>query len=131
MARTETAKDESIIHKDLSYRILSCAFEVHRVLGPGFSEKIYEEALAREFSEQAIPFERQKKLTVAYKGEQVGEYFLDMVVDEKVVVELKAVPEILPLHCAQALSYLKASGLQLAIVLNFGGKKVTQKRVVL
>jgi len=105
--------------------------EVHRSLGPGFSEKIYEEAIAREFSERSIPFERQKKLDVLYKGWKVGEYFLDMVVDEKVILEFKAVPEILPLHCAQAKSYLKAAGLRLAIIVNFGGVRLIQKRIVL
>jgi GxxExxY protein len=99
--------------------------EVHRLCGPGFSEKIYEEALARELSLRGIAFERQKKLAVSYKGSEIGEYFLDLVVEEKIIVELKAVPEILPLHCAQALSYLKASGLRLAIVVNFGGMKLT------
>jgi GxxExxY protein len=105
--------------------------EVHRVLGPGFSEKIYEEALAREFDVRKIPFARQMKLDVPYKNWLVGEYFLDMVVDDKVILELKAVPVILPLHCAQALSYLKVARLRLAIVLNFGAVKLTQKRIVL
>ena len=104
--------------------------EVHRRLGPGFNEKIYELALTHEFELQGIPYERQRKVDVYYKDLQVGEYALDLVVDGKVVVELKAVPEILPLHCAQALAYLRASGLKLAIVLNFGELKMTQKRVV-
>jgi len=105
--------------------------EVHRALGPGFSEKVYEEALAREFCARKIAHARQKKFAVYYKGWLVGEYVLDMVVDDKIIVELKAVPEILPLHCAQALSYLKAANLRLAIVLNFGGLRLTQRRVVL
>ena len=124
-----SAKGRGVIYRDLSYQIVSCAFEVHRILGPGFAEKIYEQALVREFSDRKISCERQKKVDVFYKGLQVGEYFLDTVVEGKVVVELKAAPEILPVHCAQALSYLKASGLRLAIVLNFGGSKLAQKRI--
>ena len=119
------------VHADLSYRIMSSAFEVHNQLGPGYAEKIYECALAQELTARAIPLERQKKVEVSYKGVMVGEYFLDMVVGGEVVLELKAAAEILPIHCAQALSYLKASGLRLAIVINFGATKVTQKRVVL
>lgn len=120
-----------IIHGQLSYRIISCAMEVHRILGPGFSEKIYEEALAREFGARKIAYVRQMKLEVSYKDWLIGEYFLDMVVDDKVILELKAVPVILPLHCAQALSYLKVAKLRLGIVLNFGAVKLTQKRIVL
>lgn len=127
---TNANGETSIIYADLSYEIMSCVFEVHGVLGPGLSERIYEASLAREFEERGIAFERQKTITVHYKGAPVGDYILDMVVDGKIVLELKAVAALLPLHSAQARSYLRASGLKLATVINFAQRSVQSKRVV-
>ena len=127
----KTDGEATVVHADLSYRIMSAAFEVHRLLGPGYAERIYEQALAREFEERDIAYERQKQIEIEYKGSVVGEYFLDMAVEDSVVLELKATPEITALHCAQALSYLKASGMRLAIVINFGARSVQNKRIVL
>ena len=94
-----------ILYKELSYAIVGAAMEVHRVLGPGFLEAVYEEALCIEFSTRDIPFARQKRLHVSYKGQIVGDYVADLVVDEKVIVELKAVDKIAPIHEAQLLTY--------------------------
>jgi len=127
----KTGGEAAVVHADLSYRIMSAAFDVHRVLGPGYAERIYEQALAREFEERGIAYERQKRIEIEYKGLVVGEYFLDMVVEDSIVLELKATPEITALYCAQALSYLKASGMRLAIVINFGARSVKNKRIVL
>ena len=119
-----------IFYKDLSYQIMSVAYEVHKVLGSGFSENIYEEALARELNHQGIEFERQKAVNVSYKGAVIGEYRLDFAVEDEIVLEIKAVSEMAPLFEAQIYSYLKAAGLKLGILLNFGEKSLVAKRIV-
>lgn len=119
-----------IVEKELSYRIMQAAFEVHTALGPGFLESIYEEALAIELRSQGLKVETQVKIPVLYKGKPVGEHILDHLVEKRVILELKAVTEIAPIHKQQALSYLKATGLQLAIVINFGTQRVQSDRVV-
>lgn len=119
-----------IIEKELSYAIVQAAFEVHNTLGPGFPEKIYEEAMSRELPSRGIEIERQKRVIVNYKGESLGEFFLDTVANKRVILEYKAVSEIARIHKQQALSYLKATGLELAIVINFGAERVQSSRVV-
>lgn len=104
--------------------------EVHRVLGPGFLESVYEEALAHEFELRRIPYERQKRLPVQYKGRLVGDYVADFVVGEQVILELKAVSGLTKMHEAQAHNYLAATGLRLAIMINFGEASLKQKRIV-
>jgi GxxExxY protein len=118
-----------IIEKELSYLIMQAAFEVHNNLGPGFPEVLYEEAMVRELGARNIPFERQRRIVVSYKERPLGEFILDLIVNEKIILELKAVTEILRLHEQQALSYLKATGLPLAIVINFGAESVKSSRV--
>lgn len=100
-------------------RVIGAAIEVHRHLGPGYLESIYEEALAIEFRLRGIPFERQKPVDVLYKGQAVGEGRLDFLVAGQLVVELKTVDAFAPIHHAQVLSYLKATGLELGLLLNF------------
>lgn len=105
--------------------------EVHRILGPGFLEAVYEEALAQELTLREIPFERQKQLKVNYKGVVVGEYIADIVVNDTVIIELKARPNLVPANEAQAINYLAATGYKLALILNFGTPSLQQKRIVL
>lgn len=119
-----------ILYKDLSYAIIGAAMEVHKILGPGFLESVYESALAYEFDLRGIPYERQKRLPVSYKDKFIGEYIADMVIDEKVILELKAVSAISPAHEAQAHHYITATGLKLSIILNFGAESLQQKRIV-
>jgi GxxExxY protein len=104
--------------------------EVHGTLGPGFLESVYEEALAHELALRGIPFERQKPLPVYYKDQLVGEYAADLVVDGEIILELKAVSRFAAAHEAQAHNYLAATGLRLAILLNFGASSLQQKRIV-
>ena len=118
-----------IIEKELSYLIMQIAYHVHNVLGPGFPEAIYEEAMNREFIKRGINFERQKRVTVFYEESPIGEFILDNIVNGKVILEYKAVSEIARIHEQQALSYLKATGLELAIVINFGAERVQSSRV--
>ena len=120
----------TILFKELSYAVVGAAMEVHRTLGPGFLESVYEEALAHELALRGIPFERQKRLPVQYKGQLVGEYVADLIVDDEIILELKAVSKITAAHEAQAHNYLAATGLRLAILLNFGASSLQQKRIV-
>ena len=103
----------------LAYQLIGAAMEVHSTLGPGYLEAVYEEALCVELEERSIPFKRQAAFAINYKGRTVGEGRLDVLVGGKLIVELKAVDAILPIHEAQVLSYLKATGHPLALVINF------------
>jgi GxxExxY protein len=103
----------------IAREIIGAAIEVHRVLGPGFLESIYEDALCLELSSRRIPFARQVLVEVRYKGQSVGQSRPDLIVAEQVIVELKAVSQLLPIHVAQAISYLKALGQPLALIINF------------
>lgn len=104
--------------------------EVHRFLGSGFLEPVYPSALAHELKLSNNPFEQQKRLTVKYKDIIVGEYIADFVIDEKIIIEIKAVSNLTSSHQAQALNYLAATGYQLAILLNFGATSLQQRQVV-
>ena len=119
-----------IVEKELSYLNMQVAFEVHNTLGPGFPEVIYEEAMNRELARHGVNLERQKHIKVFYKNEPIGEFVLDNVANGRVILEYKAVAEIAKIHVQQALSYLKATGLELAIVINFGSTRVQSSRVV-
>ncbi len=104
--------------------------EVHRQLGPGFLESVYHNALAHELALQAIPFETHLALPVHYKEQVVGTYQADLVIDNKIIVELKSAAGLHPTHFAQAQHYLAATGLHLALLINFGGNKIETKRIV-
>ena len=119
-----------ILSKELSYAIVGAAMEVHRVLGPGFLEAVYESALAYELTLRGIHFEPQKHLPVFYKEQLLGEYIADLVIEEQIILELKAISAISAAHEAQAHHYLAATGLKLAIILNFGAESLQQKRIV-
>jgi GxxExxY protein len=103
----------------LSHEIIGAAIEVHRSLGPGYLESVYEEALCVELELRRIPFVRQLDIAVAYKGHAVGAGRIDILVDHAVIVELKAVEALAPIHQAQILSYLKSTGYQLGLLINF------------
>ncbi len=118
-----------IIYRGLSYRIMQAAFEVHNVLGPGFAERLYEEALSYDLERHTIPFERQKAVNVRYKDRIIGTHRLDLVVDGKIILELEAVSELNDVFKQQTLSYLKATGLRLGILINFGTPRVQYVRI--
>jgi len=104
---------------DLTRRVIGAALEVHRALGPGYQESIYEEALAFELTRMGIHFERQSIFSVKYKGHVVGEGRIDFLIEGRLVVELKAIEKMQPVHKAQVISYLKATSCQLGLLLNF------------
>ena len=103
----------------LAHAVIGAALEVHRHLGPGFLEEVYEEALCLELRLRQIPFERQELVRIDYKGDYVGEGRLDLLVGDRLVVELKAVKAFAPIDKAKLISYLKASGRHLALLINF------------
>lgn len=118
---------------ELAHAVIGAAIEVHRVLGPGYLESVYEEALGVELTLRGIPFERQKSMGVDYKGHAVGEGRMDMLVDGCLIVELKAVEAVAPIHTAQVISYLKATRLPLGLLINFNVPVLKDglKRIVL
>ncbi len=118
---------------ELSKIIVDLCIKVHKGTGPGLLESVYEECLAYEFEKINIPFERQKVIPIVYDGQILGNGFrADFVIDNKVIIELKAVSELEPVHSAQLLTYLKLSNLKLGLLVNFGEKYVINgiKRIV-
>lgn len=113
-----------------SYDIIGAALEVHSQLGCGFTEPVYQEALAEELKLRHIPFERQKVFTVTYKGKELSKDFrVDFVCFNKIIVELKAVSDFAEEHVAQVYNYLKVTGMQLGLLINFGKTSLEYKRL--
>ena len=129
----KNAKEEPSESLDsLAHGIIGAAIEVHSCLGPGYLESVYEEAMAIELKSRGIPFERQKAVSVNYKGTEVGQGRLDFFVGSQLVVELKTVDTLLPLHKPQVISYLKATKCRLGLLINFNVRLVKEgiQRVV-
>jgi GxxExxY protein len=120
-------------YKEVTERIIGASFEVHKFLGNGFQEVIYQRALAWEFSQAGLVFDREIEQDIFYKGlpEPIGTRRADFVVEGKVLVELKATIELQDVHLAQVLNYLKAYKLEVGLLINFGSKSLTFKRLVL
>jgi GxxExxY protein len=117
-------------HEELTGAIIGAAYEVHRTLGPGFLEKVYENALAMELGAAGIAAVQQQALPVHYKGQVAGEYFADLVVGGKVIVEVKAVSSLEAVHEVQLVHYLKASGITVGLLINFGQSVEVKRRVL-
>ena len=115
--------------EELTKKIIQCAFKVSNTLGSGFLEKVYENALAHEIRKTGLSAEQQYPISVIYDGVVVGEYIADIVVNDIVLVELKVVKEIDNMHKAQCINYLKATGLKVCLLINFGQQKTQVKRI--
>jgi GxxExxY protein len=124
------ANENKILYKDLSYKIVGLAMQVYNKLGYGFLEKVYENALMVLFQREGIQAKQQAPIAVYFEGEAVGDYYADILVEDKIILELKSVEEIINAHRSQALNYLKATRLPLAIILNFGKDGLEQERLV-
>jgi len=120
---------EEYKHKELTEKIIGCFYRVYNTLGSGFLEKIYENALALEFSEVGLSFIKQAPVRVFYKNKIMGDYFADFIVDGKVIVEVKALKNFCGSEEAQLINYLKATGIEVGLLLNFG-KEAGIKRMV-
>ena len=123
--------DNQLVYKDESYKIIGAALEVHKQLGCGFIEQVYQDALEYEFRLRGIPFEREKAFQVIYKDIVLDKTFrVDFVCFDKIIVELKAVSCLADEHTAQVLNYLKASNLKLGLLINFGETWLVHERVL-
>ena len=121
---------KKLIERELVFKINSCIFEVYRVLGHGFLEKVYERALLKELNSQGLKAEAQVPIKVYYKSDIVGEYYADLMVENKVIIELKAQELLSNAHEAQLLNYLKATDIKVGLLVNFTYPKATVKRFV-
>jgi GxxExxY protein len=120
---------QDLKYEELTRKVRDCAYRVFHELGSGFLERVYKNALAVEFQEQSILYEQQKSVTVSYRGRIVGEYVADMVLDNKIIVELKAVKGIEDIHFAQLFNYLKATGFEVGLLINFGPRFTFKRRI--
>lgn len=119
-----------LLYQELTNRILKACYTVHNELGCGFLEKVYQEALEVQLSEMGIPFEREKHLPITYHGKVLKcDYIADFVVDNKVIIELKAVTEMSPIFEAQTINYLRATGIKVGLLINFGIRQLQIKRL--
>ena len=116
---------------DITYKINGAIFEVNKILGSGFLEKVYENALLIELKNQGLKADKQVPIKVAYKENLVGEYFADILVENQVIIELKTVEKLTNNHEAQLLNYLKATGIKVGILVNFKQRRAEIKRMVL
>ena len=121
-----------IVFKEESYAIVGACIEVHKELGKGFSEIVYGDALEIEFKRRKIVYSRETKYTIKYKGNKLPHYyFADFVINNKIILEIKAIESLTSSHIKQTLNYLAASNLRLGILINFGGDSLRSKRIVL
>ena len=122
---------KNIVYKDLSYKVIELALKVHNELGCGFLEKVYENALMILLDREGIPAKQQAPTDVYFQNKVVGQYFADILVDNKLILELKTVDTIANVHKAQILNYLRATGIKLGLILNFAKPRLEYKRLVL
>jgi GxxExxY protein len=130
MLEVDPAEDKPFLYKETTEKIIGAAFEVHRELGYGFLERVYQRALQVELLRKGVPTEIERRIQVQYKGVVVGDYDADLIVDGVVAVELKVAPQYDKRDEAQLLNELKATGLKVGLLINFGGTKVEHKRLV-
>ena len=105
--------------EDLAQKVIGAAIQVHKTLGPGFMESVYEESICIELQKRGTPFQRQHSVSLLYEGVRVGEARIDLLVDRRLIVELKAVEDLVKVHTAQTISYLRAANLRLGLLINF------------
>lgn len=121
---------EQYLHSELTGKIIGCAMEVHKILGNGFQEVIYQRALEIEMAQQGLTASREHEMDIFYKGVKIGNRRVDFFVEEKVMVEIKAVIQLEDVHLAQAINYLEAYGLEVGLLINFGAKSLQFKRIM-
>ena len=124
-------RTKEILFPDISYKIIGAAMEVHGSLGNGFLEKVYENALMIMFKEIPLRATQQTPIKVVFRNEIIGNYVADILIEDKIILELKIVDKITNIHRAQVLNYLKATGLKLAIIINFKNQSLEYERLVL
>ena len=125
-----STNDEGLLYRDLSYKVIGLAMEVHRKLGYGFLEKVYENALMVLLQREVIEAKQQLPINVYFENVIVGEYVADILVESKIILELKSIDKITDVHRAQTLNYLKATRMRLALILNFGKESLQHERLI-
>ena len=127
MMRTEDKQDP------LTFEIIGAAIDAHRILGPGLLESVYEEALCIELEERQLEFQRQKQIDIDYRGRSIGDLYADVIVENSVILELKSVDKLHPIHTAQLMTYLKLAKIRKGLLINFNVEILKQgiKRVIL
>lgn len=121
---------EKLLYSDLTYKIIGSAMKVYNTLGNGFLEKVYENSLMILLKKAGIESKQQVPIKVWFEGEIVGDYIADILVEDRIILELKVVDNITNIHKAQALNYLKATDLEIALIINFGGKSLEHIRLI-
>jgi len=122
--------EENYLYSDITHKIIGCAMAVHSILGNGFQEVIYQRCLAIEMNKQGLSFARELEMLIFYEGIKVGKRRVDFLVEDKVMVELKAMSQIENVHLAQTINYLEAYKLEIGLLLNFGAKSLQFKRLI-
>ncbi|MBP7184010.1 MAG: GxxExxY protein [Saprospiraceae bacterium] len=122
--------NEQYKYSDITGKIIGCAMKVHKILGNGFQEVIYQKALAKEMNLQGLSFSREHEMQIFYKGDEIGTRRVDFFVEGKIMVELKAVIQLDDLHLAQAINYLEAYNMEIGLLINFGNRSLQFKRVM-
>jgi len=125
---TQDEQDRALKHEQITRAVIGCAFEVINELGGGFLEQVYERALLLALRQKGLSAVSQHPVKVLFRGECVGDFFVDIFVQGKVIVELKAVKSLVPEHQAQVINYLKATGIEVGLLINFGNPKLEYKR---
>lgn len=120
-----------IVEPELSYQLTGILFKVHNKLGPVYQEKYYQRAIEKELQEAKIPFEREKQVTVGYDDKNLGKYFVDFVINGKIVLEIKAINRLHPKYFNQVLAYMKTLQIRLGIIANFKKDRLEYKRLIL
>lgn len=121
---------DDLKYHQITEKIIGASYDVHNFLGSGFLEKVYQNSLAVELRSLAFKVDVEKPIKVAYKGEIVGNYFTDIMVDEKVIVEVKAIKDLSTIHEVQLVNYLKATGIEVGLLINFGNSVQIKRRVL-
>jgi len=115
-------------HEELTKQIIACAYKVHSTLGAGFLEKVYENSLAIELNKNGFDVKQQYPIKVYYEDEKVGDYFADILVNNTIILELKAVENLAPIHETQLVNYLKGTGLDIGLLINFGSSVIVKRK---
>lgn len=119
-----------LVHPELSYKLVGILFEVHKRLGGQFEEKYYQRAVEKLLQRDKIDYKKELMINIIFDEDKIGKYFLDFLIDNKIILELKSVPILLPIHFKQIRSYLKVKELELGILANFRGEKLIYKRIL-
>jgi len=119
----------NLLYENLTNKIINCFYNVHNDLGFGFLEKVYERALIVELENKGIKFQEQRKIKIFYKNQNIGDYIADLIVDDEVIVEIKAVKNLSKIHEAQLVNYLKATKIKIGLLVNFGEKLEFKRKI--